>query len=436
MSQVTRLLNELKQELALNGVPSVKELVDQLHSLIDVLPVATLLKPIQDYHLLQGLLHAGAEMQFFDRLQDAAEEKAKLAKYSYEKCGLKAVVAEFRDQRKPHVQRLFFESGSTIAHVIGVFAEHLFDTQQIVARSLAGKNGTSESRLPVKIVTNNLTGVTALAGLADDVEPVQGRLSLKYFGFFPFGDDDNSVDIGTEARRYNLLVRDVEQSDVIFATCSNFSFLAGPLVGTRGNCLFKRAMYDAALGWDGVPARKFYLMFHFSKVVPVINSYGPFEFDQPKESCGCVFGATLSDVNTAIDTWLDSADAKDPVGRAPFRKSWHNRYSELLASGAREYVHLSIPADDFSRKAAASRAKLLPHPNGGWIDWVMTANGASLLVSLPNENIEDAVAVLKEEIQRVNEIFQHARLVKRYRIINESTAVDDGVVEIDVCQTS
>ena len=164
--RIERLIDEILAELS--DQDSLRALLGYGHSFIEVLPLATKLREIQEFHLLQGLLLAQSR-QFFARMQTEPDGKRALAEYCYNSCGLKEVVAGGSD-RVGDKHRIFFESGSTIAHLIGYLAKRIY------GRADGTRSGTSRKRgakdlLPVtaRIMTNNLAGVTALPGLVSEL---------------------------------------------------------------------------------------------------------------------------------------------------------------------------------------------------------------------------------------------------------------------------
>ena len=78
MSEIKQHFDAILRELAKAPANAVQELLNCGDSLLYVLPIATTLRPIQDFRLLEGLLYAQSEVQFFRRMNSAAEQKQAL----------------------------------------------------------------------------------------------------------------------------------------------------------------------------------------------------------------------------------------------------------------------------------------------------------------------------------------------------------------------
>jgi len=427
MTTIEKHFAEILKELNSNRDASLDMLLRSVHSLIDVLPIAAALRPVQDHYLLQGLLFAQAEIQFFQRLRKQSEQKRVLAEYSMRQCELQEQLQAFQKGEPPTLNRVFFESGSTIAHLIGMFANALSKAQ----RKRSAVDGGDPEPLQSTIVTNNLTAVTALAGLVANLEPVQGRLSMKYFGFFPFSEDDQNPNWRQEGKRFNLLAEDIETCDSVFATCSNFSFLAGPIVGGRDNCLTKRSMYSGAARWDDHLKRQFYLVFHFQKLVPLFNS-GPRKFESPQQSCGCVFSPPSKDLGDAITRWRFAQDQDDPVNSNEFDGSWHDRFRELSAKDRRSDNIIQFPVEKFEEATSQNRVRVPHELSQPWLEWLKYSIGLNILISLPEENPGEAFECIRNEVFRNNGVLDRTDLGISYAIRNDDSAVSDSVVHLEV----
>ncbi len=430
MPNVDALFNQILGELTQNRDNATQALLGCVHSLVDVLPIAATLRPIQDYKLLQGLLFAQSELQFFNRLIVEAEQKQSLAKYCLSECELDAQVRHFLDNERPTLRRFFFESGSTIAHPIGMFADRLSKAQQ--KRKSSASEDKSLPTLDSTVVTNNLTAVTALAGLVGNLEPVQGRLSMKYFGFLPFAEDDALSNWQVEGKRFNLLADDVESCEAVFATCSNFSLVAGPIVGGRDNCLTKRAMYAGAERWGEDVARQFYVLFHFQKLVPVVDTYRlSVEFENPQPTCGCVFAPPSIGIGQAITKWKNRHDEDSPISSEVFDGSWHDQLRDLAVNGRRpSHNSIRIPVERFDEATSADRVRVPHKLRTSWVEWIQSSIGLNILISLPQPIATSAFECVRDEVKRVNEIFSIADCGIEFTIRNEDKAANDCVVHI------
>jgi hypothetical protein len=441
MSQITELFDTLLGEVSRSPNSAVPELLERAHALLDVLPIATTLRPMQKYNLLQGLLHAQSEALFFERVATEPEQKQAVARYAYDKGGLKDEVRRFLDNRPPALRRLFFESGSTIAHLVGHFAVQVSDVQRTryqaqptVSVSCKQEEESAPPLMQSAVITNNLTGVTALAGLVEQLEPIQGRLSLKYLGFFPFSETESTIDWQNEGRRYSLLADDIESCDAVFATCSNFSFLGGPIVGTRANCLTKRSMYSGAERWDSAVAKNFYVLFHFEKIVPLVNAFPDSQlvFDVPKKRCGCVFMQPSVKIADATTKWLSQLDEADPVTKAGFTGTWHDELRNLSKEGRHPYTQIKIPVEDFLEAMSIHRVKVTHRLELPWPEWLEQSCGLHILIAVPRTNAAKAIQCVNTEITRANQILALADCKFRFIVANPSSALEDLVVQIDI----
>lgn len=260
-----------------------------------------------------------------------------------------------------------------MAYVIGEFALNL-------ARPF---DGISEPARKAEVLTNNLFGLTALADLAMHVAPITGDLLTKYFGFFPSAEDDQHPSKSgdpvaawlREIKGYMRLREDIAECNEVIATCSNFSFLAGPLVGSRGNALAKHAIYSGR-----TRTAEFAVCVHFEKIIPAhpcAHAMRP-----PKFECYCVFNGIPEKTD---------APRRD-IGQTCHAENWHQLWLKRCKTATGELFEAS----------SAHRPVLNP----GWElgTWLSEAPGMRILVSLPPENQELALQWLRQECKTVNKI--------------------------------
>jgi hypothetical protein len=296
------------------------------------------------------------------------------------------------DDARKSINTLFFESGSTICPVIGEYAMALADPLQgSIVR-------------PQTVLTNNMFALTALVNLVDSVIPIEGSFRTRYFGFFPFAEKEDAplLDNTTrnrqlwteEALAYSRLKSAIDQCDVVIATCSNFSFLAGPLVGRRANAITKHAMY---VGKNR--RHEFVVMFHFEKIIPIAKDVKGMQ--SPKNTCYCVFPipekASVRFKGSAINHWHDD---------------WiNNRHNHIAAEFSNGVSQLANPK---SLPSAISDVDF----KRSWFD---CGEHVRLLISLPERVLDEARLWLEREIQFANE------LTSKYGVFYTINSSDDFV---------
>jgi hypothetical protein len=362
----------------------------------------------RDFGLYTGLEHKSADSQFWERVHTETEQKKALAEYLTRRDlddGAFSLCWPGRVEHAEAPKQVFFESGSTICPLIGSYAQILDDTSP----------DARELQPPETVLTNNMYALTALVNLVKRVVPVQGSFLTKYFGFFPFGEDVPPEKPPNECVRlwreegiaYTRLKNGIGDSDLVYATCSNFSFLAGPLIGGRANAITKNAMY---VGKN--KEQRFVLLFHFEKIIPITKA--PAEMSQPKDRCRCALARPKN---------LKGMLAKKKVSQ------WHGRW----AAG-----ELHNEADDFS----SGLESFSPPGGAGPLSiadfakpWLELAEGVHIVISLPSTeklNYEKAFKWLSEEVQRAEELAQLWQPL-RYKLPDEDAVYATGVVDIEVC---
>ncbi len=399
-------------------------LVDEILRLTNEAKYAKHAKGLGDLHLLDGLAPIAEELPFVKRMQVAQGEKADLANYCMEQCGLCEIVEMFkadiaiRPDCKEHssFKRIFFESGSTISYVIGKFADRLAEAKQSVQPE---KLKFEPNLLRNRILTNNLLTLTALAGRAYYIQPIQGRLDAKYFGLFPFFEFEpgsnhklctKNEQLEEEIKSFASVRDQVHKCHQVFATCSNFSFLAGPLVGSRANALVKRAMHLGKEKWDNDSNNKYYLLFHFNKLVPFARDQLPIgEAERADSKCFRVFIDAPENIRGAFQS-----------NKNLFAKSsWHTDW-------------LSADVNPGPGKCALAgfdtpEAKGKPRIPGLLDPWLAAAEGTHVLVALPRAETELAFDCLSGDLMLVNKLLAAAQSGRRYRFVNSDNEITRNI---------
>lgn len=407
----------------------------EVEELIKELTFSQISQELRAIGLFEGIEHSTPNPSFLDRLLKHAEGKFAMAKYLMLNPG-PAGSTPFRlaetiyDEPRRHsrYKSVFFEAGSTIAYVVGAYAKALR-----AAHSSASKvdDPLSINLAPGAIsgITNNLFALTALADLVDSISPVPGESLTKYYGFFPFSDKPDGPQVSSseaeevlaawldEARNWTALSQRVRECDVVFATCSNFSFLAGPLVGSRANALAKHAILSGSVGGS----TEAILLLDFSKLVPIsdaperIKSRTRIELSAPTENCFCVFP-----ISKNLRSGFRGARRSFDQG------SWHASW-------------WSKPKTAICRLAEKS---MLFKGMAGTIDgaaWLEKCPGLRVLIGLPdNSDVRSACHdVIKQECRLAETICPGLK----FQVLDLMTARDYGVVEVvidsrDISETS
>ena len=375
---------------------NVHELAELASELLTIAAPAFDWKVLFTTGLMEGF--SSPEMaKFLRRLLENDVQKRQLARYQIKKGGL----GSFFNKNNPISSQVFLESGSTIAYLIGSIASHTM------------KTGSAP-----RFLSNNLLALTALAGIAE-VEPIQGTLLMKYCGFMPFRDDfvtDPNVQ-ANENNRYLRLIADARSCEAYYCTCSNFSFLAGPLVGSRSNAITKRALSETFILQ---PDRKavFDWMFHFEKIVPT-SEYPEIQFQEVTSKCMCSFTQPNPEQRDAV---RHSAEFGD------FTKTWPS--GKAMNPGHKWHLdYLEKHSPDLSPVLQISSAY---HLNSSWIH---TSKDMRLIIALPTLDAsltDTAFSWLVEEIERVNSVLDSVPDSVSYKLDNRKSAKDDKVAVVSI----
>lgn len=372
-----------------------KELYKAINRWLDTRRLGDLVDKIVRLDLLLGLQKATTSSQFLKRLDEAEKQKDSMARYAMD---------EFFKKEVPEpesVKTIFFESGSTIAYLLGYVARHV--------RLCCTDDG---QKFASRIVTNNMFALTAFADLFERVEPTTGWLTSKYFGFFPFYDIKPESNEGWrhELQKYEELSSTVQECDLIFATCSNFSLLAGPLVGSRANALLKHVLHTARKS-----SAKVIEMFHFEKLVPVtggpdtvdVGDQNNVEMILPSEHCSWAFQEPSN---------IKCADLPEFHAQ---QETAHHKCLAGEASGRIPVVELGARARQFSVRD--------PGAQDSWLNW---AKGTDILIGLPKGLEKGAAEFLEKEIEGVNQILTKRNVDVEYLSDDILRAVDKGVYHL------
>lgn len=279
--------------------------------------------------LYTGLYDGKAAKDYLDRLSDDEEGKKRLSAYMLREAAAQQIDSHIPSLRALRPNSLFCESGTTFIKLIRDYTKY-------------------RDVLPHRCHTNNLLVETAWVNIVKDVYALPGRFLAKYYGLFPFADDKSTADAEYEDWGYHAIQKSVAHCDTVLATCSHFSLLAGPLVGSRANALFKNAMYAGQRPVVDGQHQSFVLMFHFTKWIPVCDPPPPLRFKPPDGNCICVLPATdeaLPRVQTS-NNWYRTWETKDAIlakDEAPFNLR-ARQWFELLP---RVKVLVSLPEQDW-----------------------------------------------------------------------------------------
>lgn len=303
---------------------------------------------LSEIGLLSGLKES-KDSQFLERLGTASSQKANIATYMMRERDAKDPGVSFRtDQQEPRAQeKMFIECGSTIVYFLGQFAEHLSREKS------DGMTSAADST----VLTNSFFGLTSLVNLVGRVIPVEGNLDTKYFGFFPFneehpGDRHEEIRLESEVIAYNRIRHSISTCDQVVTTCSNFSFVFGPLVGSRANALTKHAIFACPRKQNA----RFVILLNFEKVIPFFSSPN-FVTDSSSHDCYAVLGQptepTVAPVMPPPEAWwrlrefgaeAEAVHVIDRVSETDFEKGWFD-----IADDVR--IIISLPTNRQSRSA-------------------------------------------------------------------------------------
>jgi hypothetical protein len=413
-SPADQSLYALRQQLSL-ALEALKEVEGALH-LVEALQL------IDEMGLLAGI-SALSQSDFFQRLTTAAEQKQNMASYLMEKEPLAGALSDY--ERDPddfdfsgEPELIFFESGSTVAYLIGKLAGRIAALRKSNQRDGRSSDIPVKTPFPRGVVTNNFFGVTAFANLVQSVRPTEGTLDLLYFGFFPFAASRPTTYTKDLATRYNWhlerLCGKIRGCRTIYGTSSDFSFLAGPIVGSFQNALFKRAMHATPRN-----ECRLYLLVHFEKLVGLHSPGGSSQMHVPKETCYCVFPPHKKAVEL-VEASAPQAPVRDSV-RADSGYGWHSAW----ADGTWRNFPISDLWDAMhAHDLDPSRINGMEQP------WLQCAQGVRLVIGMP-PNIEPALRWLQDEIAHANRVIGRAKLGVRYSepIVNNELRICEVEVQ-------
>jgi hypothetical protein len=360
------------------------------------LPLVEAVRMVDKMGLLVGMgaLH---ESEFYSRLFDATEQKENMADYLLDRAPLVGALRDYGDMKAADAEKdviadlgsVFFESGSTIAYLIGKLATKIAELRR------------SEPKPPFQadVVTNNFWGTTAFANLVRNIQPTWGKLERRYFGFFPFDTNPPAVYSQALIKRY---MDDVERlwdkitlCSTIFGTSSEFSFLAGPIVRSFQNALFKRVMHAALPRRD----QRLYLLVHFAKLVGVHSFRSKqWQMGVPAKDCYCVFPPHKKSVQL-----LSALGQQPKEDGAEASRQWHSTW----ANGSSR----NFPAGDLweAWQQGGPKASNLHFDQ----PWLNCAANVRIVIGMP-EDFESALNWLRNEIIVVNEALKRVEIPTRY----------------------
>jgi hypothetical protein len=258
----------------------------------------------------------------------------------------------------------------------------------------------------VDVLTNNLFGLTAFPHLVQNVSPVKGNLMTQYFGFFPFAEVAPTTQRGwkREIVGYNRLADDIQQCNEVFATCSHFSALAGPLVGSRGNALTKHAICTGR-----TIKCKFSIAFHFEKYIPLSPTcFTRFHMSEAEDSHR-VYPRGKGGIWTQFDSALKNDSA--------IRGSWHVDH----------WLRRNDPLIDAFVSAAEyeDRLQLATRASQTWLD---SCNGIYLLIALPEDDFKSAMEALKSDFDLAQKLAMAAMHDVKFTITSDADLVKEHKV--------
>lgn len=381
----------------MSNFEKIKQLRDLLVELVPEIDLGTQAgdAPLNELGLYLGLRRIRADSQFLIRTRDASEQKKTLAEY---------LLTDYQDDGWPpqlfgkahSPNQVFFECGSTIDPIVGAFA-----------RELDKHSSNDRFHKPDYVIGNNLFILTALVDLVPNVGIVEGNLRTKYFGILPYADDgrfapdqnkqNSKTKWQNELRRYARMCQIIRDSDVVYATCSQFSLLAGPLVGSRSNAIAKHAMYMGRAEPDE-SNQEFVLAFHFEKLIPLSMPLAP-------KSCDFPGGSRL--VPTMKPT-LDSC--RCILGRPNGRQSklapkvtddWHTKW--CTRSRDRSFVAYELESA-YTEHMAGQHTYFRLSESTLKRSWAECGRNVRILISLPERREAECADWLDGEVKKANEL--------------------------------
>lgn len=395
-----------------NATPEEQtELLEESKALVKSFPLAVGLSKVSGTGVFLGIHHGVVGTKFFTRIKKARPQKEAVSRYVYQQLfessveayGIKAHDNDASPSAFDDSIPVFFESGSSIAFCIGRLAQFIqrirHTTQQTTPSILDNRYSTHS------FLTNNLVGLTALAGFVEHIEPTEGRLSLEYFGFLPAFDQDpqSKADWVAEATVYDSLAKRIQKCQKAVIACSNLSLLAGPQVGTRANCITKSALASGFSLWPEDDRFEFFLCLHLDKLVPMFSD--EFTHTAPMPHCNFVFPRPTVNVTTNLPT-LASRKGKQLT-------TFH---SELTGKDIARNTPV-VALHEMNKERTS-----IPFANIPWLTWLSNdavRRSTNILVGLPNDN--DAPTDLSKHVADVNLILEHANIEFRFAISNVNT---------------
>jgi hypothetical protein len=328
---------------------AISDLLEQVRLSLDRLNGQTSSDSLRVSGFYTGIYEGELAKLFFKRLESDSEGKQCLSDF---------LLREWDRGDKEFIEgiswnpikKMFCESGTTFAKLISDFTRP-----------------ENRSKLPRECHTNNLLVETAWVNIVKDVFVEPGRFIAKYYGLFPFADTANEADVEYEAWGYDGVSRSVASSDVVLATCSRFSFVAGPVVGSRANAIFKNAMFSKAS-----EKKTFVLMLDFSKIIAFSAAPDGLTFKKPKD-CICELPRS-------------GHEYPEVPAISPWHKQWHDK---------------KVPQADELVTGYRLKAR----------SWIDVLPDIKILIALPEQKWKLAYDFLKEEVaaaQRyLNDEYKH-----------------------------
>jgi hypothetical protein len=365
---------------------------------------------LSDIGLLEGLAIAKS-LPFFKRLKECPGEKKSLGKYLSE-MQLVHELPTAGQSESPRV-RCFFESGSTIAYVIGASAKHI----------RAKVQNANHDAVDAHFCTNNFFGITAFSGLVTCVEPTIGSFDPHYYGLFSFSDLEPTDDAAMqrECTGFYALTEVIRSSHKPFTTCSNFSFLTGPLVGGRSNALTKRALAQGLMNTNG-GRPQYFLIFHLEKIVLLspANVGTAFKMRDTTAKCQSVFPTVPAQkLETIASRWNQLVAKDNSPQQLPPKLNWH---ASVLKDGR-------VPTQIASLARFFRRVRN-DNLTSGTLDstsWNHVAPHVTLVISVPEDLEERAFSFVEHEVETANTLFSNMDQGIQYQYLHPRSLAPSGL---------
>ncbi len=352
-----------------------QHIVDWVNKAVKNWPLMSQTELLNEIGLLEGMKNL-KQFSYFERLARSQEAKVKIAEYTLRLPSFADVFAAEESQGSLPTVKLFLESGSTLAYVIGLLAK----TASISKRPLR-----------FDVLTNNYFGMTGLAGLVANVDLLPGSFDSTFFAFLSFAeslpDFNQNPEIPIrESTQFQQIQNQIMHTDHVFTSCTHFSLLGGPLDTSRANAITKRAIFQGVASWRHRKERSSYVLAHVDKIVPLTKE--------------------LRTVNNSIESF-DSAYAVF----APICRGWPDKSIGLSdldkfenASWLEQMIDSKgekVIADYLRKITRAYESSTTINYN---LTWLEAARHTDLLIGIPPRGSQEYINALVQEIKFTNQL--------------------------------